>query len=408
MDEQKREKKRAQSSGKRRPRISGKYFRLVIPNLGRLEGLDRVRGGVLFLLKDREKRRGLEYYCIAVETHPTTREHHLGVLVLYGRRVWVGPGWYGYLVKHGGLTRYRRLNAAVLAYGLKQDPSPLSNLPGDLGLVLRAARVALEPYDVMAEAMQRDPWGFKPHEWLLRENLARAYSRKNWAGVVRLVEKQREVLCNRLLRAKPGIRTITRELVEERLSREELGRYGSWGGYQLIVGHLNQISVYGTARPFKTKNLLLVGPPGTGKSSLVLEVGRWVSMYYKDVGNWFPRYESGVYGLILWGEFHLRSMPYPNLLKFLQGLMMDLEFKGGSTLRSGNQLILMTSNLTLREHVRFRFSSTAHRNQSELNLRARITEVVLPEGFGLFFLQGLIVPCGGVGTVGSGLHLPLC
>lgn len=44
-------------------------------------------------------------------------------------------------------------------------------------------------------------------------------------------------------------------------------------------------------------------------------------------------------------------MPYGQLLNVLEGEPTDLPYKGGSTLKRDNQLIFMTSNMTLEQHI---------------------------------------------------------
>ena len=94
---------------------------------------------------------------------------------------------------------------------------------------------------------------------------------------------------------------------------------------------------------------------------------------------------------MVWDEFNLRTLPYGNLLKLMQGRPMQLPQKGGHAKRADNQLIYMTSNLSLQQHICARFRSEANREHARLNLRARIKEVRVPENHALFILLRLIV-----------------
>ena len=377
----------------RAPRLLGRYFRLVIPDLrdhtdpGDLLAL---KGDTLRLLLERQ--RDLQYYKVAVQTHPTTGVPHLDLLLLYRRSVQKSLNRFDYLVKHGHLTRYRRLNQAILQYGDKEDPQPLTNMPAQISMVLRAKQIQADPYSVLYRQMVRDPFHFQPHSWLEETGLHTAVSRTNWSKAISLVKKQQEARCNMLLQQKPGFRYIDRVLIERNLTPDELRTFDSWSGYQTIVDKLNQVITHGCYRPFKTRQLFLVSPPDRGKTSLALRVKQFVPVYHMGVRNWFPAYRSEVYRMILWDQFNLRALPYPDLLKFLQGLQMDLQYKGGSTLRTDNQLIMMTSNLTLTEHIEGRFRNEEARAHAEANLRARIEQVILPSGVELFFVQRLITP----------------
>ena len=373
-------------------RVSGKYFRWVVPALGPDPApLLTLKGDVLERLKEKEMKRGLEHYMIAAETHPTTGQYHLGILLLYDERRMVSGTYYDRLAgKHGNLTRYRTLNASILAYGEKEGDSPLTNIKEKLDNFLMEKRVSKGAYSILHGAMMLDPFRFDAVRFIASKGLTRAFSRTAWQKHLSMLRMVREDECNRILLAKPGLRFIDKALIEERLSPKELKLYNSWKGYGVIVDHLNQIPRWGSYRPFKTKNLFLVGRTGIGKTTLGLKIRERVAVYNKNVSNWFPRYRSGVYGMVLWDEFSLQTTPYPSLLMFLQGLQMDLQYKGGSVLRTGNQLVLMTSNLTLEMHIKRRFRSEENRNLSRENLRARITEVRVPHDLDLFLLLRLI------------------
>ena len=372
--------------------LRSRYFHLVIPNLvdhTSPQILCRLKGDVLIAIRQQETY--LQYYSIAVETHPTTGVPHLDILLLYQRPVLKSRKHFDYLVKHGDLTRYRKLNEAILKYNRKQDLHPLTNLPSDLTFILKAKQIQTDPYSHLYNQMIKDPFHFDVHQYLARSGLHFTISKINWSKAVSLLKKQQQVECNRLLTQKPGFQLIIPKFIRKILSRRQYGVYRrNTEIYDRIISKLNEVPMYGCDRPHKTKNLLLVGPPNTGKTSLALEVQKHVATYYMGVSNWFPSYRSRVYRMILWNQFSLRTMSYPELLNFLQGTKMDLQYKGGSTLRTDNQLILMTSNMTLEQHISSRFKSEQSRQKARANLRARIQQVILPKGVDLFLLQRLI------------------
>lgn len=384
---------------RRAPRISGKYFRLVIPSLTEYETewsydsrrIKALKERVLDLLFKNEKSRGLEKYVIAVERHPGSGLAHLDILLVYSKKVRNSYTRYDYLIKHGNLTKYRTLNKAILEYGTKEDPSPLSNVDAVDLLLADRASTKEGLYELLEQAMLKDPFKFESHRYLNRHNLHRNIVKLPWTNVLSALKKKQHVVCNNILRDKPGIRLITPELIRERLSDAEFQEYHSWSGYQTIVDHINQIPRYGCRRPHKTKNLFICGPPDTGKTSLALAIERHCSVYYKGVSKWFPSYEPDVYQMILWNEFSLKGMKYSKVLNLLEGAKMDMEYKGGSVLKTDNQLVYMNSNLTLEDHIRGKFRSVYNRLQAHRNLRARVTEVCLTEGRSLFILLKLIV-----------------
>lgn len=379
-------------------RISGKNFRLIVPNLheyGRNPRLDSaqimaLKREVLERLLDRQKRRGLMQWCVAVEIHPATGYAHLDILMIYSKRVKNSYTRYDYIIKHGNLTKYRTLNRAILEYGRKEDPNPISNIDTEHTLLLDESSTKQGLYRVLYRAMIKKPFKFNPDIYIVNNKLGSTIIKTAWQNVINRIKKDQSVICNNVLKEKSGIREITREFIENTLSKAQLKVYDSWTGYQTIVDHLNQIPKYGFHRPHKTKNLLVVGRPNTGKTTLALEIERHTAVYYKDVSNWFPSYIPDVYRMILWNEFSLKGLKYPKLLNLLEGTKLDLEYKGGSVLKTDNQLIYMNSNLTLEDHIAIKFKSTYNRMQADKNLRARITEVIIPPHLDLFILLKLI------------------
>ena len=384
-------KKTTKTRQKKKIRLIGRYFRLVIPNLVQgTKNLPKLKQKVYDLLQEKETSRGLEKWSISVETHKTTGVPHLDILLIYSGKIFNSYSRYDYIIKHGNLTRYSRLNEAILAYNFKEDKSPIRNFDISKSLVKYHASNKKGLYKILETAMLENPFTFNANEWIHDKKIRGEIIMTSWQSIVKAIQIEQEIVCNKLLRSKPGIQLITSQLIRSKLSPEELKIYNSWSGYQVIVDHINQIPTYGTRRPHKMKQLLIIGPPNTGKTTLALEIEKYVAVYYKDVTNWFPKYRSHVYGMILWNEFGLKSMKYQKLLNLLEGVKLDLEYKGGSTLKIDSQLMFMTSNIPLNRHIQLKFRDSKDRRYSRLNLRARITEVILPSNHNLFFLTKLI------------------
>lgn len=375
------------------PQIKSSNFRLVIPNLTEFTDsiqLLKLKGDTLKLLL--QKQADLQYYKIAAQTHPTSGIPHLDILLLYRRSVQKSINRFDYLIKHGHLTRYRHLNQAIIEYGDKEDIDALSNMPKETSMILKAKQLQLNPYSVLKQQMLKNPLQFNPYSWISANNLDSILNRTNWSKAISLLTKIQQVQCNQRLHDKLGFNLITKNLIKQQLT---VRQYAKFNKNKIIFGKiiqkLNEIAEFGTHRPHKTKNLLLVGPPNTGKTSLALQIQKHTSVYYMGVHNWFPAYRSGVYRMILWNQFNLRAMSYPELLNFLEGSKMDLQYKGGSTLKTDNQLVFMTSNMTLSQHINSRFKSKQSRALAEANLRARIDQVILPRDVDLFLLQKLLI-----------------
>jgi hypothetical protein len=330
---------------------------------------------------------------VSWQTHPTSGIPHLDLLLVYTKGILNTPTHYDYLLKHGDLTRYKKLNEAILSYGTKQDKAPFTSPGFNPYRILNQKKLVQSPYQLMKAAMLQDPFHFDVHRWLSDNNLDIAASKSHWQKAVALLKKQQQVQCNRIHASKPGCEMINRTLMRTLLPDRKYRSYTRNAQYyDPVVTKLNQIVLHGFHRPHKTKNLLIVSPPNTGKTSLALQIQKHVSVYYMGVHNWFPAYRSNVYKMILWNQFNLNTMAYPELLNLLQGTKLDLQYKGGSVLKTDNQLIYMTSNMTLQQHICSRFKSQTARELARANLRARVDQVILPQGVDLFLLQKLIVP----------------
>lgn len=387
----------------RAPQVRSRYFRLVIPDLRQYtdpQALLSLKGDTLRLILDRQGQR-LQYYKIAAQIHPVTKIPHLDILLLYRRSVRKSLNRFDYLVKHGELTRFRKLREAVLDYGDKDDKSSLHNMPEDFDRILQARQAQLDLYAVLQRQMVKDPFNFNSHSWLQANGLAGALSRTNWSKAIDLIEHQQQARCNMLLRDMPGFRHIDRDLIESRLTPQQLKTFDSWSGYQTIVDYLNMVPRYGSKRPRGTPNLLIVSRhSGIGKTSLFSDdnqahfgtpVDRLCPTYFMGVRRSFPRYSSRTYRLILWDKMRLAAYSFDTILKLFEGFPTDLPYRGGATRKDDNPLIIMTSNLPLRRHINIKFMDQQDRQRALMNLSRRVTQLVVPEHLDLFLLQRLIV-----------------
>lgn len=378
------------NSKKSESKFQGKYLFLTLPHFEVDQGeISRLKETVFQEILAHEGKV-LEHLGVVRQVHKDGT-FHLHVYVQYLRRRTLSPLHFDYLPKHPNVQVIRGLRE-VLDYLVKEDTKPLYTKGFNPRYEVDKRRIEREPFALLSEAMQGDPLNFKPWQWIEDNNLQVAASKGNWPKALSQLKKRQQVLANRLLQARVGIKQITRQLIEVTLSPQELSLYDSWEGYQIIVDHLNQVPLYGFQRPHKLKNLLLVGRPNIGKTVLAREIRKWVAVYSFGVDNWFPHYENRIYPMILWNQFYLRAMPYGQLLNVLQGQPTDLPYKGGSILKRDNQLIYITSNMTLQQHICSRFRDPVARDLSRANLAARITQIKVPQDRDLFVLLKLIQP----------------
>lgn len=379
------------------------HWRIVIPNLedyvhASPEELVQLKHLILQRLRHRpqDKRssiksqfqRGLRYYKIALEHH-TNGVPHLDILLSYDKSLQRQLTDYDYLFKHGNITTYRKLNSAIIDYGSKEDKEALSNFPEQTKEVLQIQDLKSDPYRYLELQMLKDPLHFNLNLYARKHNLYQYIS--SWSSIKTKLKDSQIAAANLKLKQKPGFKLIDRALIQSKLTPSELKSFDSWGGYQTIVNKLNQIVIYSWNRPFKSTQLFLVGPPDIGKTSLIRKVQAYCAVYHMDVSNWFPAYQDKVYTVISWNQFKLKGgLTYTDLLKFLEGYPMDLQYKGGSSVRNDNQLIIMTSNMTLEQHIKYKFKDLQCMVLANNNLKSRIEQIIVPPGIQLFILQKLI------------------
>lgn len=384
--------------------IKSRNWRIVIPNLiqyknSSLQQLHQLKLQVLQRVLTKEKKYALQHYCIAIQRH-LNGVPHLDILLTYPKSIVHNFNHFNYILKHGNISTYRYLNKAILDYGKKEDPSPLSNFPEDSSQIINLQQLKKDPYSYLYDQMKKDPLNFNVQEYVQKHELSKYIS--GWSSIKVKLKDMQMAAANLNLKSKPGFKFISRELIESKLTLEELKVYDSWNGFQTIVDFLNQIVVKGGLRKIKTLNLLITGPPSIGKTTLFINpnhdssqnpVQDYVAVYPMGMSTWFPKYQSGVYKLIFWNEAKLTSYSYDTVLKLLEGSYLDLPTKGGVAPKRDNPLIIMTSNLTLDQMIQQKFHySKDYISMAKSNLAVRVKNVIVPEGYNLFLLQKLLSP----------------
>ena len=395
-------------------------WRIVIPNLQQYKDssppqLHQLKCLILQRLKHRPQDsrshiksqfdRGLRYYHIALEHHANDVPH-LDILLIYQKSIRRQLVDYDYLLRHGNITTYRKLNQAIINYGKKQDKDALSNLPEDkiidgqsVSSIIQIQDFKKDPYRYLQLQMLKDPLHFNLQQYVRKNDLYKDIS--SWSSVKTKLKDSQTAAANLQLKQKPGFKYIDRTLIQSCLSPQQLLTYDSWSGYQTIVNYLNQIVTYGYQRPMKTLNLMITGPPSIGKTALFTNryalagqnpLSNYVAMYPMGTKTWWPNYRSQVYKFILWNQAKLTSYSYDTILKVLEGNQVDLPQKGSSVLKYDNPLVIMTSNMTLEQLIQQKFNHTFDYVQlARKNLAVRVQNVIVPAGLNLFLLQKLLV-----------------
>lgn len=355
-----------------------------------------------FLLNQNLNDRKLapKSYLICQQMYDSGEPHFHAILIYQKRKQIINPNSYDYLGIHPNIQTMRNMKAA-LDYVYKQDPHPYTNM--DIVQQRRKARAkdSSSLYQFLEQQMMKDPFNFNVFDYCLKHNLYKQIYKANYSKALKLLRSAQEACCNKLLSQSAGFKYISRDLIQQKLSSDELKIYDSWSGYQTIVDHLNQIPQYRFRRPAKTMNLLITGPPGIGKSALVWQqylephlnpLNSHISVYPMGMKDWFPDYQSQVYDLIYWNESKLTSYSYDTVLQLLDGSPVMLPAKGGGHKKIDNPLVLMTSNMTLDQMIKQKFSHDKdYCVMAKQNLSVRVTNVIVPPDYNLFLLQKLIV-----------------
>ena len=388
-------------------------WRIVIPNLVEYvesspEQLLQLKQLVLERLHRRpqdkrssiksEFQRGLKYYTIAVERH-ANGVPHLDILLSYDRSIQRQLVDYDYLFKHGNITTYRKLNAAIIDYGKKEDKAPLSNFPEDSKQVLEFQDFKSDTYRYLELQMLQNPLHFNLQQYVRRNDLFKDIS--NWSSIKAKLKDSQVAAANLSLKQKPGFQLITQELIHQKLNAvQKAAYYGVWDGYRRVVHYLNQMILQKGCRQMKTLNLLITGAPSIGKTSLFHNpnhrsdrscVQDFCSIFPMGMSQWFPKYQSYVYHMILWNQAKLTSYSYDTVLKLLEGSHMDLPNKGSVSRKVDNPLVVMTSNMTLQQMIVQKFPhSKSFQDMARKNLAVRIQNVIVPDDLDLFLLQKLL------------------
>ena len=378
------------------PPIKGTNFRWVVPQLPTeiWDQKDQFKTDLLDrLLASRTAKKDIQFYSIAIESHADGHPH-LDMLIIFKKQIRISNKELDFLCqKHGDLTRYRSLNAAILQYGSKED-TPLTNLQ-NVQYILNEQSIKKCPVTFLMRQVDQDPFRFDFLEYCYDNHHFTTIQR--WSYVKNKIRDYQETLCNKLLKSKPGIRFIDDELIRSTLTTSQLKTYLSHSFYSTIIFYLNEINSYGWDRPFTSKQLYISGRSRIGKSYLIRTLSQFTSTYPVGTQNWFPRFSNFTYKLMIWDQPDIRMMSKEQMLQLFDGDPFNLPYKGGSILKRDNQLWLMCSNRTLEQqfiHAGYCILrdplTGAYLDQQVTALNNRIEEVKIPEGYDLLILQRIL------------------
>jgi len=127
-------------------------------------------------------------------------------------------------------------------------------------------------------------------------------------------------------------------------------------------------------RPFKQEQLWVWGPRGTGKTSLVMWLEKFLVIYYVPHEDFDDEWEDGMYDLAVIDEFKgTRKITWMN--RFVQGGCMRIRKKGRQGMKQENIPVIVLSNYCIQDAY-----SMDVPNNSKDTLKCRFTEVEIPHG----------------------------
>ena len=376
--------------------------------------LEALKDQVLQLLMAHQRHRGLQCYTIAWQTHQSNGLAHLDILLKYEKNVKKRPSSFDYLLdicaqdlgcfsqKQGQkpqvyITAYSstKINQAIVQYGQKEDPRPLNTFTAELSAnFLTLAKIRADPFRYFQLLMREDPYNFELSHYAQQYDLM--HEVPGWSSIKTKLADSQAAARALVQQRKPGIQHISRGLIQERLTRQELEIFDRYGCFQTIVDHVNQIPRYGYERPHKTPNLFIYGPKGIGKTSFINQgpanLAQLVPHYDINLQNrYLNRYYNKVYGFISWNQFKYTDFSPNWVLKLLEGLDLQIPIRYASNVKRDNPLVIATSNMSLTEHIQRRFKDQPKLiSMAKSNLlNERIVEVYVPVP--MFFMQKLLV-----------------
>ena len=321
-------------------RVSAKKVFLTIPHFEAVEESYKI-------LELKSKELLIEKFAVVLETHTNdpNKSKHLHVFVQFTKRREIGLKFFDFLGKHGKLERVRS-SEAVLQYINKENVCKAS---------FDVWRDLLESSKTFTNTVRRMMIAGWSEGDLLRVYGAQLASNKPWQAAIRLGHKAVIAEQAMLVRPTKRMRKITRELIEKKLTNEELTAFDSNQHFSMFVNYVNKILQYGNQQLHKQCCLSLVGEPSIGKSTVVNELKKFFNTYVFPLDGWHTQYDNGVYEIILWNEWDIKLISKSDLLLFTEGEIVDLKVKYTKAVKTDRPMIILTANDTYQDQARKRY-----------------------------------------------------
>ena len=344
---------------KRRFTVTGRYVFLTIPHFDKLEKSYK-------MIQLRSKEFLIEKFAVVLETHTNNinKSKHLHIYVQFTKIREVSLKFFDFLGKHGKLEKVRN-SAAVLQYMNKENVCK-SSFDVYESLLENSRTFASTIAKMMSDGWSEAELIIKYQSILASKPWFSAFSFGKKAIAARKAG----------LRTTSRMRKITREIIESRLSPEELNKFDSDNQFQIFVDYINKILSYGNQQLHKQCCLSLVGQPSIGKSTVVNALKAFFATYIFPLDGWHTQYDNGIYEIILWNEWDIRLLSRSDLLLFTEGEIVDLRVKYTKAIKEDRPMIIFTSNHTYVEQVNRRYGYDIALRDSTLSaLAVRFVEL---------------------------------
>ena len=193
------------------------------------------------------------------------------------------------------------------------------------------------------------------------------------------------------------LRWIDRDLIEARLTLEELSIFNADPQFQTLVDYVNRVKKYGFEQIHKECCLSIVSQPSKGKSSFMMKLAEHYNNYNFPIDGWHrEKYDNNIYAMWTWNEWDIGIVNWSDLMLLLEGFQTDLRIKGSKTVKLDRPMLFLISNAKYSEQYSKKFSYMKRQGFENLyTTRLKALDVRIKElDFGnqnLFFLQKLLV-----------------
>lgn len=288
----------------------------------------------------------IDRFAVVLETHTNdpNKANHLHIFVKFTKRRKIGLQFFDFLGKHGKLESVRN-EEAVLQYMNKENVCKAN---------FDVWHSLLENSRTFANTIRRMMVAGWSQNELFRQ-YGQLFGNRPWQTALRLGAQAVAATIAANDRPTKQLRKITREIIESRLSSEELRIFDSKSEFSVFVDYVNKILQYGHKQLHKQCCLSIVGETSIGKSTVVNELKKFFNTYIFPLDGWHTQYENWVYDIILWNEWDMKLLSRSDLLLFTEGEIVDLKVKYTKAVKRDRPMIVLTANYSYITQCRYRF-----------------------------------------------------